>query len=166
VKSKSVENPAPAPSTDADLSTAVNDLITTLVSGDANAIVQLLAPSVLETAKKAATRRMAQNPNVTPEMLAQMEQMMEQQAPQMVQMLTQEMTQNPSILQRYQQMGDALKQAQGTPPTMNAAGDQATYTLQSNGETGVPPTVVMTLRDGKWTLDFAASMMQNASGGQ
>lgn len=113
----------------------------------------------------AATRRMAQNPNVTPEMLAQMEQMMEQQAPQMVQMLTQEMTQNPSILQRYQQMGDALKQAQGTPPTMNAAGDQATYTLQSNGETGVPPTVVMTLSNGKWTLDFA-SMAQNAAAGQ
>jgi hypothetical protein len=154
---KPVETPTPSP--DADLNTAVNDLITALESQDANAVMQVLAPSMLESAKKAALSSLAQNPNMTPamqaQMQAQMDRVMAQQATQMIQQSADRLAQNPSELQGYQKLGDALKKAQGTPPTMNEAGDQATYTLDMQGVGSYSPKVVMTLRDGKWTPDFS-----------
>ena len=152
---KPMETPAPAPPPDADLNTAVNDLITALESQDANAVAQCLFPSMLEGAKKAAITSLAQNPNMTPEMQARMDQIIEQQKPQMIQQLTQRMAQDPSALQGYQKLGAALKHAQNIPPTMNAAGDQATYTLDLKGIGGLSPKVVMTLRDGEWAPDFS-----------
>ena len=122
-------------------------------------MMQVLAPSMLESAKKVALSSLAQNPNTTPEMQAQMQAQMDrviaQQGPQLIQRSLDRMAQNPSELQGYQKLGDALKQAQGTPPTMNEAGDQATYTLDVKGVGNITPKVVMTLRDGKWTPDFS-----------
>ena len=89
------------------------------------------------------------------QMQARMDQIIEQQKPQMIQQLTQRMAQDPSALQGYQKLGAALKHAQNIPPTMNAAGDQATYTLDLKGIGGLSPKVVMTLRDGEWAPDFS-----------
>jgi hypothetical protein len=166
--SKSAETPAAASSPDADLNTAVNDLITTLQSGDVNAFVQnYMAPSMIEMATSSAEARIGQNPNVnvTPEMKAQMEQIMAQRMPMMIQQLTQELSQRPDTMQGMQKMAAALQSAQISPPQMNEAGDRATYNLQSNGDKDVPASVDMVRRNGKWSLDFMSMARSMAPSG-
>jgi hypothetical protein len=165
---KTAENPVAPSSTDADLNTAVNDLITTLQSGDVNAFVQnFIAPNMMDMAKSAMEDQAARNPNVnvTPEMKAQMEQMMAQRMPMMIEQMTQQLSQRPDTLQGMQKMATALQSAQTAPPQMNEAGDRATYTLQSNGDKNVPASVTLVLRNGKWTLDFLSMAQAAAAGG-
>jgi len=65
-------------------------------------------------------------------------------------------------------MGEAFKRAQDMPPMMNAAGNVATYTLETNGDSfpRTPTNLVMVLRDGKWTFDWVNTMMSMARNGQ
>jgi len=152
--------PVAAANPQADLNTAVSDLISTLQSGDVNGFVQnYMAPSMMEMAKSQVEAQFANNPNVTPEIKARAEQALEQRMPTMIQQLSQEMSQRPDALQGMQKMAAALQSAQATPPQMNDAGDRATYTLQTNGDKDLPASLIMVRQDGKWSLDFA-SMVQ------
>ncbi len=148
---------------DASLNAAVSDLISTLETNDVDGFVQnYIAPNIVSTALAAAERRMPAD--MTPEIRAQVEQQMQLQAPKMIEQITQQMKQNPQAMQQYQQLAAALKPVQDFPE-MNAAGDQATYKLDSGNTPGMPPVLVMSLHDGKWTLDFAAMARQQLSQG-
>jgi hypothetical protein len=142
-----------ASTTDANLKTAVDDLVRALETQDANAFVQdYIAPGLLDVARAAASARLG--PNTPPEVRAQVEQAIQQQLPQMVQQMTQQISQDPRAAESFQKLGAALKQAANNPPEMNATGDRATYTLDTNGDKEVPSKLTMMLHDGKWILDF------------
>jgi hypothetical protein len=89
-------------------------------------------------------------------MRAQIEQMMAQQLPQMIEQVSQQMAQDPRAMQGFQKMAAALRQAQNSPPQMNATGDQATYVLDSSGDKELPPSMTFTHKDGKWVIDVAS----------
>jgi len=160
---------APDPtSPNADLKTAVNDLIATLQSGDVNAFVQnFIAPSMMDAVKSQMEAQIAQRPNdtVTPEMKAQMEKVMEERMPSLLQQMTQQMAQRPDTMQGFQKMAAALQTAQANPQ-VNDAGDRATFKLQPNGDKDVPASLVMVRINGRWSLDIASmAMMAQGSRG-
>ncbi len=165
-------NPQPTvaaakPTADAALKTAVDNLVQVLESQDVNAFVQdYMVPTLVDNMSGQALR--SQLPaDATPEVRAQVEQILQQRMPQMIQQLTEEV--NPANGPESQggagfsKLGAAIKQAAFNPPEMNATGDRATYTLETNGDKDVPPALIMVLRNGKWTLDFR-SMFSAAQG--
>ena len=146
---------------DPSLKAAVSDLIATLEKQDMDGFVQnYLAPNLLETALASAKARMA---NASPAVQAQLEQTLQQQMPQIIQQITQQIAQDPKREEGFEKMAAALKLVQDSPE-MNAAGDQATFKINPNGDSGVPKSVVMVNHNGKWALDLASMAAQPKNG--
>jgi len=57
------------------------------------------------------------------------------------------MFQNPQVMQRFSGLAAALQSVQGTPPTYDATGNVATYTLPPGSPA---PTVVFRKVNGQW----------------
>ncbi len=148
--------------TPADLKAAVADLIQVIDAKDMTAFVQnYFAPTMVETAMASANSRLPAD--ATPEMRAKVEQILQQQMPQLIQQMTLQLTQNPAAQQQFEKMAEALKNIQNNAPVMNAAGDQATYKLESPEGADLPPSLIMVRRDGKWVMDMMSMVKSRAT---
>jgi len=165
--------PPPAATTqqniDPELKSSVDNLITVLENQDVNTFVDDYVvpgvPAMMQRAKESVLAQAAKQPNASPEQMAQaeqqMDQTMQQRMPDLIAQMKQQITQDPKAAQGFQKLATALKAAKDSPQ-MNAGGDQATFTLETGGDTNVPAQLVMVHSDGKWTLDI--SSMKNGGG--
>ncbi len=141
-----------APKMDPDLSSAVSGLITAMETQDVHSFVKsYLAPAMLDTSRAAMIRRLPAD--ATPEAKAQIDQSLQTQLPQIIQQTDAQMDQHPHALLDLQNLGGALSRALANPPVMNDAGDQATFTLDTETARGGPATVTLVRRDGNWVMD-------------
>ncbi len=131
-----VAKPAPSGSTQdavmAELNSTITEMVSTLQTGDFMAFMDRFMPP-------------DQASQIPPEMRAQM---------------AQQLAQNPQMQQQMQMMSEALQSLQGQTPTINDAGDHATYQMtppagMAPPGANIPATIPVTFVkiDGKWYAD-------------
>lgn len=148
---------AAAPAVNTDLNSAVDDMIAKIEANDIDGFVDTyLAPGMADSVMFTAMLRIEKRSKIPPEQMdqvrAQMQQIVQQQISPMIQQIKQRLTTNPGSMQEWQMLANAVKAVKNNPQ-MNAAGDKATYVLNTNGNKDMPAQVVMRRTNGKWVFD-------------